>query len=42
VRRALAASGNTLDYRDGDAFEQFFRTDSARLQRAVRRIGKVE
>jgi tripartite-type tricarboxylate transporter receptor subunit TctC len=42
VRRALAASDNTLDYRDGDAFEQFFRTDSARLQRAVRRIGKVE
>lgn len=40
--RALAASGNTLDYRDGEAFERFFREDSARLQRAVQRIGKVE
>jgi tripartite-type tricarboxylate transporter receptor subunit TctC len=42
VKRALAASGNTLDYRDGEAFERFFRADAARLQRAVRRIGKVE
>jgi tripartite-type tricarboxylate transporter receptor subunit TctC len=42
VKRALAVSGNTLDYRDGAAFEQFFRADSARLQRAVQRIGKVE
>ncbi|MBX6741495.1 MAG: tripartite tricarboxylate transporter substrate binding protein [Acetobacteraceae bacterium] len=40
--RALAASGNTLDYRDGEAFRSFFRADSARLQRAVQRIGKVE
>ncbi|MBL6455251.1 tripartite tricarboxylate transporter substrate binding protein [Belnapia sp. T6] len=40
--RALAAGGNTLDYRDGEAFERFFRTDAARLQAAVRRIGKVE
>lgn len=40
--RALAASGNTLDYRDGEAFRRFFREDSARLQRAVQRIGKVE
>ncbi|HYZ30656.1 MAG TPA: tripartite tricarboxylate transporter substrate binding protein [Crenalkalicoccus sp.] len=42
LSRALAASGNTLDYRDGEAFERFFRADSARLVRAVRRIGKVE
>ena len=42
LRRSLAASGNTLDYRDGEAFLRFFREDSARLQRAVRRIGKVE
>jgi tripartite-type tricarboxylate transporter receptor subunit TctC len=42
VGRALAASGNTLDHRDGEGFERFFRADSARLQRAVQRIGKVE
>lgn len=42
VQRALAAGGNTLDYRDGAAFEAFFRTDAARLQRAVQRIGRVE
>ena len=42
VQRALAAGGNTLDYRDGVAFEGFFRADAARLARAVQRIGKVE
>jgi tripartite-type tricarboxylate transporter receptor subunit TctC len=42
VQRALAASGNTLGYREGEAFEAFFRTDAVRLQQAVRRIGKVE
>jgi tripartite-type tricarboxylate transporter receptor subunit TctC len=42
LRRAIAASGNTLDHRDGDAFAAFFRSDSARLARAVQRIGKVE
>ncbi len=42
VRRALAAGGNTLDYRDGAAFESFFRTDCARLAQVVQRIGKVE
>ena len=42
LRRAIAASGNTLDFRDGEAFESFFRGDSARLARAVQRIGKVE
>jgi tripartite-type tricarboxylate transporter receptor subunit TctC len=40
--RALAASGNALDYRDGAAFEEFLRTDSARIVRAVQRIGRVE
>ncbi|WP_043363728.1 tripartite tricarboxylate transporter substrate binding protein [Belnapia sp. F-4-1] len=40
--RALVASGNALDYRDGTAFEEFFRTDSARLVQAVRRIGRVD
>lgn len=42
LRRAIAASGNTLDHRDGEAFAAFFRDDSARLARAVGRIGKVE
>jgi tripartite-type tricarboxylate transporter receptor subunit TctC len=42
LRRAVSASGNTLDHRDGEAFAAFFREDSARLARAVRRIGKVE
>jgi tripartite-type tricarboxylate transporter receptor subunit TctC len=42
VQRALAAGGNTLDYRDGAAFEQYFRTDAARLAQVVRRIGRVE
>ena len=42
VQKALAASGNTLDYRDGEAFERFFRADAARLQAAVRRIGRID
>ncbi len=42
VQRALAASGNTLAYMDGQAFQDFFRADAARLQAAVRRIGRVE
>jgi tripartite-type tricarboxylate transporter receptor subunit TctC len=42
VKRALAAGGNTLDHRDGAAFERFFHADSERLVQAVRRIGKVE
>ncbi len=42
VQRALAAGGNALDYRDGAAFEAFFREDTARLVKAVRRIGKIE
>ncbi len=42
MQRALAASGNTLDYRDGDAFATFFRADAARLKAAVQRIGEVE
>jgi tripartite-type tricarboxylate transporter receptor subunit TctC len=40
--RSLAASGNALDYRDGPRFEEFLRADSARLVRAVRRIGRVD
>lgn len=42
VQRALAAGGNALDHRDGAAFAAFFREDTARLVKAVQRIGKVE
>lgn len=42
VQRALAASGNQLDFRDTPAFTEFFQADAARLRRAVQRIGKVE
>lgn len=42
LRRALEAAGSPIDYRDGEAFERFFREDSARLIRAVQRIGKVD
>ncbi|WP_165838940.1 tripartite tricarboxylate transporter substrate binding protein [Roseicella frigidaeris] len=42
LRRALAAGGNGLDIREGEAFAAFFREDTARLVRAVQRIGKVE
>jgi tripartite-type tricarboxylate transporter receptor subunit TctC len=42
LRRALEAAGSPIDYRDGEAFERFFRDDSERLIRAVRRIGKVD
>jgi tripartite-type tricarboxylate transporter receptor subunit TctC len=42
TKRALAAAGSPIDFRVGDAFERFFREDSARLVRAVQRIGKVD
>jgi tripartite-type tricarboxylate transporter receptor subunit TctC len=42
LKRALEAAGSPIDYRDGEAFERFFRDDSARLVRAVQRIGKVD
>jgi tripartite-type tricarboxylate transporter receptor subunit TctC len=42
LKRALEAAGSPIDYRDGEAFERFFRADSARLVRAVQRIGKVD
>lgn len=42
VRRALAAGGNTLDYRDGPAFDAFWRADNRRLTQVVERLGKLE
>ncbi len=41
-RRAMEASGNTLDYRDGEAFQRFYGEDAARLVRVVRALGKIE
>ncbi|MBR0682536.1 tripartite tricarboxylate transporter substrate binding protein [Roseomonas eburnea] len=41
-RRAMAASGNTLDHRDGEAFLRFYTEDAARLVRVVRALGKIE
>ncbi|MBR0651658.1 tripartite tricarboxylate transporter substrate binding protein [Roseomonas terrae] len=41
-QRAMAASGNTLDFRDGDAFATFYAEDAARLVRVVRALGKIE
>lgn len=41
-RRAMAASGNTLDFRDGDAFARFYAEDAARLVRTVRALGRIE
>jgi tripartite-type tricarboxylate transporter receptor subunit TctC len=42
LKRALAAAGSPIDFREGEAFATFFREDSARLVRAVQRIGKVD
>lgn len=41
-QRIMAASGNTLDYRDGDAFRRFYDEDAGRLLRVVRALGKIE
>lgn len=40
--RAMAASGNSVDHRDGDAFLRFYEEDAARLVRVVRALGKIE
>ena len=42
LKRALDAAGSPIAHQDGEAFERFFREDTARLVRAVQRIGKVE
>ncbi len=41
-RRVMAASGNTLDHRDGEAFARFYAEDAARLVRVVQRLGRIE
>ncbi|MBP0464943.1 tripartite tricarboxylate transporter substrate binding protein [Roseomonas sp. PWR1] len=40
--RVMAASGNTLDHRDGEAFLRFYNEDAARLVRTVRALGRIE
>jgi tripartite-type tricarboxylate transporter receptor subunit TctC len=40
--RIMAGSGNTLDYRDGDAFRRFYDEDAGRLLRVIRALGKIE
>lgn len=42
LQRALEAAGSPLAYQDGEAFRNFVREDTARLTRAVQRIGRVE
>jgi tripartite-type tricarboxylate transporter receptor subunit TctC len=42
LKRALDTAGSPIAYQDGAEFERFFREDSARLVRAVQRIGKVD
>ncbi|WP_342452492.1 tripartite tricarboxylate transporter substrate binding protein [Pararoseomonas baculiformis] len=42
LRRALDAAGSPIAYQDGEAFDRFFRDDTARLVKAVQRIGRVE
>jgi len=42
LRQALAAAGSPIDFREGEDFVRFFREDSARLVRAVQRIGKID
>ncbi|MFC3127288.1 tripartite tricarboxylate transporter substrate binding protein [Pseudoroseomonas globiformis] len=42
LRRALEAAGSPVAYQDGEEFREFFRDDTARLTRAVQRIGRVE
>ncbi|WP_086061755.1 Bug family tripartite tricarboxylate transporter substrate binding protein [Muricoccus roseus] len=42
LKRALEAAGSPIAYQEGETFERFFRDDTARLVRAVQRIGKVE
>jgi tripartite-type tricarboxylate transporter receptor subunit TctC len=41
-QRAMTASGNTIDHRDGEAFLRFYTEDAARLVRVVRALGRIE
>jgi tripartite-type tricarboxylate transporter receptor subunit TctC len=39
---ALVKSNSTLDYLDGEDFNQFWKSEIKKLQDTVRQIGKVE
>jgi hypothetical protein len=41
-QRIMAGSGNTLNFREGDAFRRFYDEDAGRLLRVVRALGKIE
>jgi len=41
-QRIMAGSGNTLDFREGDAFRRFYDEDAGRLLRVIRALGKIE
>ncbi|WP_207539603.1 tripartite tricarboxylate transporter substrate binding protein [Sabulicella rubraurantiaca] len=41
-QRAMAASGNTLDFRDGETFQRFYDEDTARGVRVVQRLGPIQ
>jgi tripartite-type tricarboxylate transporter receptor subunit TctC len=41
-QRAMAASGNTLDFREGETFQRFYDEDTARGVRVVQRLGRIE
>ena len=40
-QRMMAGSGNTLDFREGDAFRRFYDEDAGRLLRVIRALGKI-
>jgi tripartite-type tricarboxylate transporter receptor subunit TctC len=41
-QRAMGNSGNTLDFREGEAFQRFYDEDTARGVRVVQRLGRIQ
>lgn len=41
-QRAMVASGNTMDFREGEAFQRFYDEDTARGVRVVQRLGRIQ
>lgn len=41
-RSRIAATGSPVQYLDAPAFDQYWKSDSVSLERAVSRIGKVD
>ena len=40
--RAVEGAGMVIEHMEGDAFREFLAQDQARVEAAVRRIGRVE